>query len=112
MFCNTVQKRRCRSYPRAVWPGLVEGVPVSDIMLDTVSYRTLIRRDLVPAQKLVEGEIPVCCAHSDIITYSVPEVESEIDGRHYMAETGVVDGLSVSVLLGWDNPDLEDLLQC
>lgn len=26
-------------------------------------------------------------------------------------EAGVVDGLPVSVLLGWDNPDLEDLLQ-
>lgn len=28
-----------------------------------------------------------------------------------MVEAGVVDGLPVSVLLGWDNPDLEDLLQ-
>ena len=28
-----------------------------------------------------------------------------------MLEAGAVDGLPVSVLLGWDNPDLEDLLQ-
>ena len=84
---------------------------MSDIMLDTGSNRTLIRRDLVPAQKLVEGEIPIRCAHSDIITYPIAVVEIEIGGRHYAVEAGVVDGLPVSVLLGWDNPDLKDLLQ-
>ena len=71
----------------------------------------MIRKDLVPAQKLVEGEIPIRCAHGDIITYPIAEVEIEIGGKHYMVEAGVVDELPVSVLLGWDNPDLEDLLQ-
>ena len=80
---------------------------MNDIMLDTGSNRTLIRRNLVPAQKLVEGEIPVRCAHGDIITYPIAKVEIEIGGRHYMAEAGVMDRL---LLLGWDNPDLEDLL--
>ena len=111
MFCEGVQRRKRRSYPRAVRPGLVEGASVGDIMLDTGSNRTLIRKDLVPVQKLVEGEIPIRCAHGDIITYPIAEVEIEIGGRHYMMEAGVVDGLPVSVILGWDNPDLEDLLQ-
>ena len=112
MFCDNEQRRKRRSYPRAVRPGLVDGVAVSDIMLDTGSNRTLIRGDLVPAEKLVKGEIPIRCAHGDIITYPIAEVELEIGGRHYLVEAGVVDGLPVSVLLGWDNPDLEDLLQC
>ena len=111
MFCDGVQRRKHRSYPRAVRPGLVEGTPVSDIILDTGSNRTLIRKELVPTQKLVEGEIPIHCAHGDIITYPIAEVETEIGGRHYMVEAGVVDGLPVSVILGWDNPDLENLLQ-
>ena len=51
---------------------------MSDIMLDTGSNRTLVRRDLVPAQKLVEGEIPIRCAHNDIITYPIAVVEIEI----------------------------------
>ena len=60
---------------------------------------------------MVQGEIPVRCAHGDIITYPIAEIEIEVGGRHYMVEAGVVDRLPVSVLLGWDNPDLEDLLQ-
>ena len=59
---------------------------------------------------MVEGEIPIRCAHGDI-TYPIAEVEIEIGGRHYMVEAGVVDGLPVSVILGWDSPDLENLLQ-
>ena len=38
---------------------------MSDIMLDTGSNRILVRRDLVPAQKLVEGEIPIHCKKSN-----------------------------------------------
>ena len=111
MFCDGGQKKKRRSYPRAVRSGVVEGALVKDIMLDTGSSRTLIRKDLVPAEKLVEGEIPVRCAHGDIITYPIAKIEIEIDGKHYMVEAGVVDGLPVSALLGWDNPDLEALLQ-
>ena len=40
MYCDNSQQRRHRSYPRAVQPGLLEGIPVSDIMLDTGSNRT------------------------------------------------------------------------
>ena len=49
MYCASVQRRKCRSYPRAMGPGLVEGTSVSDIMLDIGSNRTLVRKDLVPA---------------------------------------------------------------
>ena len=82
MFCDNEQRRKCRSYPRAVRAGLVDGVAVSDIMLDTGSNRTLIRGDLVTAEKLVKGEIPTRCAHGDIMTYPIAEVELEIGGRH------------------------------
>lgn len=80
MFCDATQRRKRRSYPRSVQPRLVEGVAVSDNMLDTGSNRTLVKRDLVPAQKLVEGEIPIRCAHGDIITYPIAKIEIEMGG--------------------------------
>ena len=36
--------------PEISQPGAVEGVPVNDIILDTVSARTIVRSDLVPAE--------------------------------------------------------------
>ena len=80
-------------------------------MLDTGSSRTLIRADLVHIEKPVEGEISIRCAHGDIIIYPLAKVEIEIGGGHFIVEAGVVDKLPVSVLLGWDVPWLEDLLQ-
>lgn len=56
MFCDSAQRRK---RTRVVQPGFIEEVAVSDIILDTGSNRTLIRRDLLPARKLVEGEIPI-----------------------------------------------------
>ena len=39
------------------------------------------------------------------------ELGDEIGGEHFIVEAGVVDKLPVSVLLGWDVPQLEDLFQ-
>ena len=48
---------------------------MSDIMLDT---GTLVKRDLVPGQKL----IPIRCAHGDIITYPIAKVERGRETLH------------------------------
>ena len=80
-------------------------------MLDTGSNRTLIKRKLVRTESIVEGEIPVRCAHRDIITYPIAQVGINIGGRCYFMEAGIVDRLPVSVLLEWDKPDLEQLLR-
>ena len=111
MYCAWTQQKKSKSYPRAVRTGLVEGIPVQDIMLDTGSNRTLIRRDLVPTEKPVEGEISVRWAHGDVITYPLAKVAIEIGGEHYNVEAGVVDRLPVSILVGWDVPQLVNLLQ-
>ena len=111
MYCDGTQRKKPKSYPRAIRPGVVDGTCVEDIMLDTSSSRTLIRADLVHTEKPVEGEISIRCAHGDIITYPLAKVEIEIGGEHFIVEAGVVDKLPVSVLLGWDVPQQEDLLQ-
>ena len=44
--------------------GVVEGKAVEDIMLDTGCSRTMVRGDLVPGEKLLEGRCAVVrCAH-------------------------------------------------
>ena len=56
MFCDGTQRRKRRSYPRAMQPGLVEGVAVSDIMLDTASFTVLLKN--------LEGLDPIACMHT------------------------------------------------
>ena len=76
MFCRSIDRRKqpvggggrvyqskCPGISRA---GTVEGTAVSDIMLDTGATRTLVRRGLVPKEKIGGGEISICCAHGDI----------------------------------------------
>ena len=41
-------------------------------------YRLKICRDLVSTEKPVEGEISVCCAHSDVIINPLAKVAIEI----------------------------------
>ena len=55
--------------------GEVEGITVSDIILDTGSARTMIRSELVPEETKTDGEIPIRCAHGDTITYPLAQVE-------------------------------------
>ena len=80
-----------------------------DIMLDTGATRTLVRRDLVPAEKMVDGDVSICCAHGDTVVYPLAQVEIAVDGTCYSVEAAVSDKLPVSVLLGRDVPELVSL---
>ena len=41
------------------------------VLLDTGCSRTMVRRNVVPAHKLIEGkEAAICCAHGDTTFYS------------------------------------------
>ena len=90
--------------------GIVEGVPVGDIVVDTGSSRTLVRRDLVPKEKMTGGEVPVRCAHGDIVSYPLAQVEVRVGGSQYLLEAAVSERLPVAVLLGRDVPGLANLL--
>ena len=55
--------------------GLVEGVPV-EVLLDTGSARTLVRRELVPEGKVIGGKmVGVRCAHGEVVHYPTAELE-------------------------------------
>ena len=89
--------------------GWVEGQPVEKVLLDTGCSRTMVRQDLVPQHKILEGDsMTVRCAHGDTVLY--PLVELEVDGRSIRVEAAVSESLPVAVLLGTDVPELYQLL--
>ena len=61
--------------------GLVEEVPV-EVLLDTGSVRILVRKELVPEGKVLEGRmVGVRCAHGEVVHYPIAELEVAV-GRH------------------------------
>lgn len=52
--------KRCNFYT-------VDGKAVSDILLDTGCTHTLIRRDLVSEDRLLDSTIEIQCAHGDCV---------------------------------------------
>ena len=91
--------------------GRVEGTIVTDIILDTGCDRTLVRRELVPAEKAVGSEVPIRCAHGDTHMYPIAQLDIELGGSTFTVEAAVTDHLPVSVLLGKDGPELMQLLK-
>lgn len=62
-------------------PGVVEGKPVKSILLNTGCSRTLVRKDLVPQQKFLQGEVvAIRCAHGYTVLYPLAEVDLEVEG--------------------------------
>ena len=91
--------------------GLVEGRAVNQILLDTVCSRTMVRRQLVPHTKILEGKmVSIKCAHGDTVLYPLAVVDMEVEGIPVHVEAAVVDTLPVGVLLGTDVSELPQLL--
>ena len=62
--------------------GTTEGKTVNNLLLDTRCLRTLIHKDHVLAEKLLEGEaIAIQCAHGDTVSYPMAELEVEVEGH-------------------------------
>ena len=93
-------------------PGVVEGVRVGNIVLDTGCSRTIVHSDLVPEGRQLSGEaITLRCAHGDTVLYPLAEVTMKVGGVGIQVQAAVSDTLPVSVLLGTDVPELGRLLR-
>ena len=91
--------------------GAVEGTAVDNILLDTGCSRTLVRQELVPRSKMLEGEaVAIYCAHGDTVLYPLALVQMVVDGRNMEVKAAVSKNLPMDVLLGTDVPDLPKLL--
>ena len=91
--------------------GIVEGREVKNILLDTGCARTLIRQELVPHEKMIEGEaIPIRCAHGDTVLYPLALVKIVVGGCTIQIKAAVSETLPMDVLLGTDVPELKQLI--
>ena len=108
---SMLKKTKVLSNPSVSKAGLVEGKPVSSILLDTGCSRTLVRKDLVPQHKLLHREaVAIRCAHGDTVLYPLPEVDFELDGYPLHIEAAISDTVPMPVLLGTDVPELKAFL--
>ena len=91
--------------------GTIEGQAVTDVCLDTGCTRTMVREDLVPAEKLLEGDsIAICCAHGDTVVYPLARIQVEVNGTTHEVEAAVSRTLPLSMLMGTDVPVLPALV--
>ena len=71
----------------------------------------MVRADLVPQDKLIQGEATtVKCVHGDNVLYPLAEVVVQVEGVEVTVKAAVFEQLPVSVLLGTDVPELGQLL--
>lgn len=109
MLCTEErQKVGGRTKIRIHRQGVVEGQEVQDILLDTCCSRTMVHKNLVPPEKILEEDVvTIGCAHGDLVLYPLADVEHGLPIR---VEAAISEKLSVAVLLGKDVPDFDDLL--
>ena len=97
------QDRACRH-------GTVNGVYCTDILVDTGATQTLVRKDLVADDDILDGKVTIRCAHGDTAFYPLAVVKINVGGKDIITTASVSSTLPVSVLLGWDVPDLMDFV--
>ena len=102
-YFDVLQPQR-KDYPtRPRGRKLVEGKPVSNLILDTGATRTLVRSDLLPPSIRMEGEVTIRCAHGDAVTYPLAV---STGSKEFLVRAGISNTLPVPVLLGRDIPGL------
>ncbi len=72
---------------------------MKEIVLDTGCKRTMVRHDLVPFDKIIQGDAAtIRCAHRDTVLYPLAQVNLGIDGIPIEVEAAVSSTLLVPVL--------------
>ena len=106
-MCSIKAGARRKSAGGLYRKGSVEGRQVEGILLDTGCARTMVRKELVPAEKILMGDaVTIRCAHGDTVLYPLAVLELEVDGISIPVEAAVSESLPVPVLLGRDVPQL------
>ena len=95
---------------RARRHGTINGVYCTDILVDTGATQTLVRKDLVTDDDILDGEVAIRCAHGDTSSYPLAAVKIHIGGKDIITTAGVSSTLPASALLGWDVPELLDFI--
>ena len=110
MYCGTKQPRRWSEQNRAYQRGTINDIYCKDILVDTGASKTLVRGDFVTEDNILDGEVTIKCAHGDTISYPLAAVKITIGGKEIITEAAVSDTLPAAALLGWDIPELVELI--
>ena len=79
------------------------------MLVDTGSYATIVKADLVESEKWNGGEtINVVCVHGDSLNYPTSEVDLEMGGWINKTKVALVPGVPVDVLTGIKDFDLSE----
>ena len=74
--------------------GQVEGIYVDQIVLDTGCSRNMLKQDLFPRNKLIEGDaVTIQCAHGHTVLHTVVQLELLVDGVPVCVEAAVSKSL-------------------
>lgn len=95
---------------RARRRGTVNGVYCTDILVDTGATHTMVRKDLVAGDDMLDGEVTIRCVHGDTTSYPLAVVKINIGGKDIITTAAVSSTLPASILLGWDVPELVDFI--
>ena len=110
LYCDTGREQGRREQDRAYRRGTINGVYCRDILVDTGASKTLVRGDLVTEDDIVDGEVTIRCAHGDTLSYPLAIVKISIGGKDMIIQAAVSDSLPAAALLGWDIPELMELV--
>ena len=86
--------------------GIINGVFCNDILVDTGTTQTLVHKELVIDDDILDSEVMIRCAHGDTASYPLAAVKVTISGKDIIITAGVSSTLPASALLGWDIPEL------
>ena len=91
--------------------GMVEGVEVNCICIDTGCSQSLVWRSLVPGVNILSEKTETWCVHGDVVPYPLAIVKMVVDGQELVIKAGLAEKLPVDLLLGTDIPDLMKLIR-
>ena len=70
-----------------------------------------MHKTLVTDDDILDGEVTVRCAHGDSVSYPLAVVKINIGGKDIITTAAVSNTLPASVLLGWDVPQLINMVK-
>ena len=87
--------------------GTINGIFCTDILVAT---KTLVRKQLVSNEDILDGETTIRSAQGDIVSYPLAVVKITIGGQDIITQAAVSTTLPASALLGWDVPQVMNLV--
>ena len=109
LYCGRA-KVQTKGEERVHRRGIVNGVYCTKILVDTGATQTLVRKDLISNDDILDGEVMIRCAHGDTVSYPLAVVKINIGGKDIITTAAVSSTLPASVLLGWDIPELTSFI--